>query len=344
MKTFNELTRLGQLRRLRKLAEIALIEYRLSNANLTFQHYEGNVIFRVDVPGEAKAQDNGTYIPNRYNLRILSMNNPEATEAELIWLSALQNEAGLPVPVPVPTLDGRLLTTITTPGIPDGKVVSLMRWVAGQQLSDKSLRPQHARSWGRFVGKLHKFAATWTPPEGYKRFHWDWEGILGNGVLCTPVDELVASMPKQYQEPFKVISAETKAAMQALGTASEVFGMIHTDMYLENVLFKAGEPRIIDFEDCGFGYYLYDIGIILSQWMWNPEMSWFREVFLDGYFETNSIPAEKLKYLDTFIATRFADFTLWGTAFIKSDPARAKEHEAWRNESGDSLLRYFEER
>ena len=344
MKPYAQLTRLGQLRRLRKLAETALVEYGLSDANLKFQHYEGNVIFRADMPGKSLPKPDDIFVPNRYNLRILSMNDPKTTEGELIWLAALRDEAGLPVPEPVPTPDDRLFIILKTPGVPHGRIVSLMHWVDGQQLTAKSLRPQHVKAWGQLVGRLHKFATTWKPPEDFTRFHWDWDGILGNGVLQEPVDELIASMPEKYRVPFEAISAETKSAMAALGTKPEVYGMVHIDMYLENVLFKAGEPRIIDFEDCGFGYYLYDLAITLSQWLWNDEMSWFREVFLDGYTQTHSLTNEHLKYLDLFIGTRFADFTLWGTAFIVHDPARAESHTAWRNDSGEKLRRYFDER
>ena len=344
MKPYHELTRRGQLRRLRKLAETALPEYGLDGAKLTFQHYEGNAIFRVDLPDAPVEQDDDVFVPNRYNLRLLSMNDPEATAGELIWLAALQNEAGLPVPAPVPTLDGKLLTTRKTPGVPGGKVVSLMRWVDGKQLTQKSLRPHHARAWGRLVAKLHQFAAGWTPPQGYIRFHWDWDGILGNGVLDEPVDELIVAMPDKYREPFEIISAETRSAMDELSKGPEVYGIVHIDMYLENVLFKSGKPRIIDFEDSGFGYYLYDLGIIFSQWMWNDEMAWFRPVFLEGYTEIRPLKDEQLKTIDLFIGTRFADFTLWGTAFISHDPGRAKEHRAWRDESGEKLRRYFDER
>jgi len=343
LKPYNELTRLGQLRRNRKLAEIALKEFGITDAKLTFQHYEGNVIFRVDVPGDSSDSKNGPYVPNRYNLRILSMNDPEATAGELTWLADLRKGTGLPVPEPIPTLGGKLFTHISTTGIPQGRLISLMRWVDGKQLNEKSIRPHHVRSWGKLVGQLHKFATSWTPPKGYKRFHWDWEGILGNGVLCTPVAELVARMPQKYRRPFEIVSSETRKAMDDLGKGPEAYGMVHIDMYLENVLFKGVEARIIDFEDCGFGYYAYDLGIILSQWFGKQEMGWFRDVFFEGYGETHSLPNKQLEYIDLFIATRFADFTLWGTAFIKNDPARAKEHEAWRNESGDSLLRYFNE-
>jgi Ser/Thr protein kinase RdoA (MazF antagonist) len=345
MKNYDQLTRLGQLRRLRKLAETALEEYGLTGATLTFLHYEGNVIFRVDVPGGPQTVPDGSpYVPNRYNLRILSMNDPEATHSELTWLSALRQDAGLPVPEPVPTLDGKLLTTITTPGVPKGRVVSLMRWVDGQKLTKKSIRQMHARAWGRLMGQLHAFAANWQPPKGFKRFHWDWDGLLGNGVLRTPVDELVALMPVKYQEPYKIVSQEIKSAMESFGKEADSYGMIHTDMYLENLLFKAGEPRAIDFEDCGFGYWLYDIGIVLSQWIWTPEYPWIRDAFLEGYSQIRTLPDEQTQHLALFTGGRFCDFTLWGTAFIKNDPARTAEHEQWRNEAGDNLLRYFRNR
>ena len=51
MKPYNDLTRLGRLRRLRQLGEVALDAYGLSGARLTFIQYEGNVTFRVDNPG-----------------------------------------------------------------------------------------------------------------------------------------------------------------------------------------------------------------------------------------------------------------------------------------------------
>ncbi len=84
MKPYEELTRLGRLRRLRKLAETALEEYGMADAILTFQHYGGNVIFRVDVPAPVSYIETHEYfVPNRYNLRILTMNNPKFTQSEL---------------------------------------------------------------------------------------------------------------------------------------------------------------------------------------------------------------------------------------------------------------------
>jgi Ser/Thr protein kinase RdoA (MazF antagonist) len=56
MKPFDELTRLGQLRRIRQLAETALDAYGLKGANLTFQQYSANIVYRVDVPGAIRRE------------------------------------------------------------------------------------------------------------------------------------------------------------------------------------------------------------------------------------------------------------------------------------------------
>ena len=345
IKTYQELTRLGRLRRLRKLAETALKHDQISDAILTFQHYGGNVIFRVDVLDPvAPYNDCEFFLPNRYNLRILSMNNPQFTQSELTWITVLRNELDLPVPEPVTNLDGQLLTTISTPGVPQGKVVSLMRWVDGRHYTETSLRPHHAKAWGQLTGRMHQFAAQWTPPDDFKRFHWDWEGQLGNGVLRTPVDEVVASMPIEVQEPFIIISKQLRDVLESIGKGCGAYGMIHSDMYLENVLFKAGKPRLIDFEDCGFGYWMLDIGIVLAQFRWSDQWSQIRDAFLDGYLQMHSLPAAQLEHLELFMAMPYATNVLWASAMIIEDPAMKAENEKWRDTDGKNLLRFFNER
>ncbi len=343
VKPYKELTRLGRLRRLRKLAEAALEVYGLSGANLTFTHSEGNIIFRVDVPGPVPETDQSDpYVPNRYNLRILSTSHFRGILGELTWLAALRREADLPVPEPVPTLEGDLLTTISIPGVPD-RHVSLMRWVDGRHFK-KGLRLHHLRAWGSLVAQLHLFSTSWNPPEGFERPTWDWAGQLGNGVLRTPVEELIASMPKHFQEPFKFVSEKARSVMESLGKGPDAFGLVHCDMYLENLLFKAGQPRLIDFEDCGFGYWMWDIGLIFSQWPWTKEFPEFRDAFIEGYNQVRTLPEEQYQHLDLFIAAHCATMVLWASAFIKNDPALSSEYEAWRTKEGNKLLRYFDQR
>ena len=51
--------------------------------------------------------------------------------------------------------------------------------------------------------------------------------------------------------------------MQRLGQGPNVFGLIHADAHLDNVLFDGQQARLIDFDDCGFGYRIYDVAVAL---------------------------------------------------------------------------------
>jgi hypothetical protein len=172
LKPYHALTRRGRLRRLRIVAEKALEAYGLKSARLSFLQYFTNIIYRVDAPdsrraptGSRAAPAGSVFIPNRYVLRIHAMDDIEALESELTWLAALSQEAGLPVPAPVATPDGQLLVTILTRGMPDGRIVSLMRWLDGRRLC-QGLSPRHLEALGRAMARMHAFSATWQPPDG----------------------------------------------------------------------------------------------------------------------------------------------------------------------------------
>jgi Ser/Thr protein kinase RdoA (MazF antagonist) len=344
MKPYNQLTRRGKLRRIRQLAEAALKAYGMQGARLTFLRYFANITYRVDLPGPPMTgQEPGPYVPNRYLLRVLLSDHWETAKGEMTWLAALSGEAGIPVPAPVPTLEGELLTRVATPGVSDGRIVSLMRWVDGRK-PPRVLQPRHYRAWGRMVGRLHAFAASWQPPEGFKRFVWDWEGLLGGRGFNYSVDELLDSMPEHLQEPFRIVSAEVREAMESLGKGADAYGMVHGDMYAENVLFKAGEIIPIDFEDCGFGYWLWDIAIALEKNPWIEGWYRQRDAFLEGYCQFHHLSDSQLEHLETFMAADYATSILWATHFIRDEPTRRSEHEAWRDENGVMLLRYWERR
>jgi Ser/Thr protein kinase RdoA (MazF antagonist) len=342
MKPYDELTRLGQLRRTRRLAEAALEAYGLGGARLTFLQYTANIIYRVDVPGPVLNEgDPGPYVPNRYLLRVLYTSQWEGAKGEMTWLAALSREAGLPVPEPVPTLEGELLARIAAPGAPEERIVSLMRWIDGRRLTT-GFRPDHFRAWGRMLARLHEFSASWQPPEGFERPIWDWEGQLGGRYFRCTVDELVNSMPGHLREPFQIVSQEARAVMEGLGRGPSAYGLIHADTYPENVLFKAGEAYLIDFEDCGYGYWLWDIAVALCLWPWTEEWYWRRDAFLEGYAQVRTLPESQLQHLDLFMAAQYATMVLWASIFIRNDPARRAEHEAWRDRDGTKLLRYLE--
>ena len=109
LKPFEALTYLGQVRRLRAVAQSALEAYGLRDARFRLIYHGENTTFRVDAPTPSSAMVHlpSAYAPNRFVLRVHrpGYQNQASIASELLWLAALR-EAGLIVPEPIPAQDG----------------------------------------------------------------------------------------------------------------------------------------------------------------------------------------------------------------------------------------------
>ena len=341
MHTFSQLSRKRRLYRFRALARSALDVYGYAHARLKFLQYFENIIYRVDVPGMAKhSSKDDPYLPGRYVLRIHALGDAGAIGSELTWLSALSQEAGLLVPAPIMTLDGKPLAKIVTSDIPAGRVISLMRWLDGRR-PRKALTPKQMAALGQVVAQMHVFAAGWQLPAGFTRPHWDWDALLGGSLFKRSMDEVVATIPAKFLHPFQVISKKAKQVMSSFGKGPEAYGMIHGDLYPENVLFKAGKALPIDFEDCGFGHWMMDIAVPLCGFAWGSEWERMRDAFHTGYSRVRVLPESQWACIDLFVAIQFAAMVVWSSALLMNDPKRAGEYDPWREKVGNQLLGYF---
>ena len=130
--------------------------------------------------------------------------------------------------------------------------------------------------------------------------------------------------------------------LRQLGEGGGQFGLIHADLHLDNALFWRGEVRVIDFDDCGFGYWLYDIAVALWELRHRDDYGRFRAALIDGYAQHRPLPPGGLAHLDDFIATRNVAFGLWFAGTAQVNPAfRAGLDEVFENtrQSLDTLLR-----
>jgi Ser/Thr protein kinase RdoA (MazF antagonist) len=206
----------------------------------------------------------------------------------------------------------------------------------------KGLRPNHLRALGSLVARLHSFSVNWQPPKKFIRPKWDWGAQLGGSHFDVDREELIDTMPSRFQEPFRALSKEAQHAMSRLGEGPEAFGLIHADLYPENVLYRAGQVYPIDFEDCGYGYWIWDIAVALCTWAWQENWEAMRDAFYEGYTAIRSLSESQWYLLDLFVATQFATMLLWASAFLTHEPERAGEYVPWRDDSGQRLLRYFD--
>lgn len=344
MKAYEGLTRHGKLRRNRKIALAALNAFGFAKAHVSLIVDAGNILYRVKTTDPTPV-DGNLYVRDHYLLRLHDPGYQSdcAVDSELKWLRAL-SDAGLPVPQPVTTTEGELSVKISVPVVPEARRCSLLRWVKGRMVM-KRVRPWHLKAIGSLMARLHNHASSWRIPPGFVRRHYDRNGLWGNDTgTGYSAAEGWPRIPKRYFEAFQEVTTRVERIMEDWGKGPEVYGLIHADLGTKaNVLFRGREARSIDFDDGGFGYWVYDLAVPLVDWEGEDVWSTYRDALLEGYVEIRSTPKEQLEQLETFQAAYRAMEIFWGTAGIMRRPDSTywtdRLHKAWRH-----IKRYLEKK
>jgi Ser/Thr protein kinase RdoA (MazF antagonist) len=323
---------------LRKIAKIALSQYGINQAKLKFITYSGNGLYQVSVPSGCPVA------PGKYTLRLHQPNymKPKFIVSEMEWLSALHHEE-IGVPIPVRNLADEWLTIADGDyDIPQKRNCTLIGWTEGRILGN-NIRPKHFRSLGRVMGKMHEQSRRWKPPKGFARPHWDWDGLYGDGFSYgVPAADARKAIPKAHQAVFNETLKRVREISEKLGRGKKVYGLIHADLGVgDNVAYLAGEARPFDFDDCGFGYWVFDFAVPLSQHFLdtNDNSQTMQKALISGYEETASSDRIGLEHLDLFIAARIAQFMYFYQASGLANPQHMEEAKREVNEHGKYLKR-----
>lgn len=344
MKPFDELTYLGRMRRMRRLAKVALAAFGIAQARFKLLRQAGNTLFRVYTSERPPAESGRElFEEGQFLLRVHEpgYQEPDAIELELAWLLAMRREADLPVPEPVPALDGRLLLPVSLPEIPQTRNCSLLRWVKGRSVEHR-FRPHHLRAQGRLMARLHDFAAQWQPAAGLTKRHFDWDGLfqddVGSGM---PNAEAWALLSPTHRESFAFVAERVREVMDAWGRGPNVYGLIHGDLGVDaNLLFWRGDPRPIDFDDSGFGYWAFDLAVALDCCWDNATFPRYREALLEGYAEFRSLPEEQAEQLELFLAALQVYWNLWATGGTHLYPSLRQEYGERIARTAERVVRY----
>ena len=279
---FDTLTYDEQLARLMQGARDVLADYGLDDAHVTALMYVNNAVFSVDT-GDT-----------RYALRIhrRGLKRPAWIRSELRWLEALRRDAALCVPQPVPTGSGKLLGQTRVDGLEKPLHCALFRWMEGEFRKPDALTPADLQRMGTFIARLHDHAARFRPPEDFERPALDWEGLFGEDSPYNPGGGARIFTPDD-KAVFAAVADRARETMDDLGQSPETFGLIHADFIAKNVLF--GDERLcaIDFDDCSFGYYLYDMAPLLLNLSTRKDYDTLKEALWVGYTTVRPLPRRR---------------------------------------------------
>ena len=127
-------------------------------------------------------------------------------------------------------------------------------------------------------------------------------------------------------DSIKAVLEETEAVvtdrLQKYGTSVERFGLIHADMRLANLLINEGTTRLIDFDDCGLGWFMYDFAAGISFIEDDPQVPALKEAWVNGYRKARQLSDGDEKEIDTFIMLRRLALLAWIGSHIEVDTAK----------------------
>lgn len=277
------------------LVRQCLERWGMADAACTFVAGRENQVYRVT----GAAGDFALRI-RRPGLRSL-----DELRAELAWLAAM-DRAGLSVPRPLPSVSGSLLETVA------GHHADMVGWLTGRPLGHGRLplqlddAPAVFRTLGETMARLHLASDAFRPTRGFTRPKWDVDGLVGEAPLWG----------RFWANP--TLDAETRAllvgfraeARATLGRIAETldYGLIHADLVRENVLIDGTDLRLIDFDDGGFGFRLFDVATALLKNRDAPDYAALTSALTDGY---QSLRTLDTTHLDLFMALRAVTYVGW---------------------------------
>jgi Ser/Thr protein kinase RdoA (MazF antagonist) len=225
----------------------------------------------------------------------------------MAWLDALRREAHLAVPQPVPTIDGALVALVEVQGVRSPRLCALFHWAEGRFLN-AGLKPSHLQRVGELNAHLHNHAEMFLPPDNFQRWR---VGDLTDDVqawVCEVVGKDLGSDASLIAEAVMNAAREVR---RELGERPDAFGLIHADLHQENYLFERGSIRAIDFDDCGWGHYLYDVAVTLSELRGRPNYDELRAGLLRGYQSIRPLPDDHERLIEIFEGLRLLLLTVW---------------------------------
>ncbi len=310
---FDALPHEGQLRRLKALADVSLARFELpQGASARLINLSENATYRVDDPASGR----------RWALRIHrdGYHTTNGIASELAWCVALRKDAGVTTPVPVPGRDGALIQSVRHPGLPRPRNVVLFDWETGSEPRENDVAGFEVL--GETAARMHRHVRSWKKPARFERMTWDFATSLGDrphwgrwrdGMGMTPDKERI------FAATVELIGRR----LERYGKGADRFGLIHCDMRLANLLMDGGAVKVIDFDDCGFSWLLYDCATTVSFFEHRSEVPGLLAAWVNGYRKVAELSAEDEAEVPTFVMLRRLLLVAWIGSHAETELAQS---------------------
>jgi len=230
-------------------------------------------------------------------------------ESELAWMEALRIDAGVRTPRVLAAPDGSRLISLPDPSGDEERFCVMLEFLAGRQPVENDLGSLERL--GEITAVMHGHTEAWAPPAGFRRFHWDYEAAFGASARWGRWQD-GAGVGLEEAAVLTRLDEVLRSRLDAFGKAPERYGLVHADTRLANLLVDdEGGVSLIDFDDCGFGWRLYDLATAFSFFEHEPQVPELIDAWLTGYRRVRPLGAAEEAQVWTFILFRRLLLVAW---------------------------------
>jgi len=231
-------------------------------------------------------------------------------ESELAWMDALRDEAGIRTPKVLAASDGSIVVALRDERLEEERFCVMFEHLPGREPLEHDL--ESFDRLGEITATMHRHARSWEMPGEFRRFQWDYDAAFGDTARWGRWQEGVGVGPSEVSILSR-LDETLHRRLAAFGTGHERYGLIHADTRLANLLLddSDGSVSVIDFDDCGFSWYLYDLATAFSFFEHRPHVPELIDIWLTGYRRLLELPAAEEAEIWTFILFRRLLLVAW---------------------------------
>lgn len=243
--------------------------------------------------------------------------------AEILWLREIKNYTPLIVADPIRSQTGAYVQIISSWMINSTYACVMYEFLEGtapDETNEDEILKQYV-DLGETAAYLHRHVKMWNETRYLKRFTWDYESMIGGNARWghwSEAKDLTPGNKKLFQKTSEIIAAR----LDHYGKPKDKFGLIHADLRLANLLIEKGQIKVIDFDDCGFGWFLHDLASSVSFIEDKPITEKLITAWIEGYTKVEKLNSGDLSEIDTFVMQRRLQLLAWIASHYDSDPVK----------------------
>lgn len=226
-------------------------------------------------------------------------------KSELQWLDALRASGSVEVPPPIDAKGGERVVMVDAD---EGRrYVTVCGWLDGAAPDPAGDLERQFTMLGAATAELHGHAEQWSLPPGFVRRPWDLQQLLGDQPTFGAWRSGLG-LGDEERALLERAEAQLRQELSGFGRGVGEFGLVHADLRLANLLVGEGAGddavRVIDFDDCGASWFMYDFGSAVSFIEDDPRLAALAASWLEGYRAVRPLPEAQAAQLATFVMLR----------------------------------------